>query len=90
MIRFNGVTFTARPFETVRMVGTYIGARARTILRVQQHQGGDWVDFPLPTTTDDSGDFTVYVELGSPGETSGPRRRSQSRHVSKPVIVVIS
>jgi hypothetical protein len=90
VIHVNGAVFVARPFETVRVMGTYIGARARTILRVQQHQGGDWVDFPLPTTTDDSGDFTAYVELGSPGEHRVRIVDPATNTVSESVIVVIS
>jgi len=28
---------------------------------------GKWLAFPLPTKTDQSGQFTAYVELGQPG-----------------------
>jgi hypothetical protein len=34
---------------------------------VQRREGGKWLDFPLPTKTDESGWFTAYVELGQPG-----------------------
>jgi hypothetical protein len=57
---------SARPFQTVRIQGTYRGG-ADTLLRVQRWEGGKWLDFPLPTKTDQSGKFTAYVELGGPG-----------------------
>jgi hypothetical protein len=57
---------SAKPFETVRIQGTYRGGGG-TFLRVQRWEGGKWVAFPLPTKTDKSGQFTAYVELGQPG-----------------------
>jgi hypothetical protein len=36
-------------------------------LRVQREEGGKWLDFPLPAKTDQSGQFTAYVEFGGPG-----------------------
>ena len=54
---------SARPFEAVRIQGTYDGG-AETFLRVQRWERGMWLDFPLPTKTDRSGQFTAYVELG--------------------------
>ena len=59
--------YVAEPFETVRIDGRYFGAGAGTTLRLQRQQQGDWVNFPLPTTTDRGGRFTAYVELGKPG-----------------------
>jgi hypothetical protein len=56
----------ARPFETVRIQGTYRG-EGDTFLRVQRREGGRWLDFPLPTKTDPSGRFTAFIELGQPG-----------------------
>jgi hypothetical protein len=56
----------AKPFETVQIQGTYRGG-ADTSLRVQRWEGGRWLDFPLPTVTDQAGQFTAYVELGQPG-----------------------
>ena len=40
---------------------------ADTFLRVQRWEGGKWLAFPLPTKTDQSGQFTAYVEFGQPG-----------------------
>ncbi len=88
-IQVKGEEFAAGPFETVSMAGTYVGSRARTILRIQQQQGADWVDFPLPTTTDESGNFTVHVELASPGEHQIRIVDPKSDAVSQPVTVVI-
>jgi hypothetical protein len=56
----------ARPFQTVRIEGTYRGG-AETFLRVQRWEGGEWLAFPLPTKTDSSGQFTAFIELGQPG-----------------------
>ena len=57
---------SARPFEAVRIHGTY-RAGAETFLRVQRWERGMWLSFPLPTKTDQLGQFTTYVELGRPG-----------------------
>jgi hypothetical protein len=65
-IRLEDLAGSARPFQTVRIQGTYRGG-AGTFLRVQRWEGGKWLAFPLPTKTDQSGRFTAYVELGQPG-----------------------
>jgi hypothetical protein len=65
-IQLEDLADSARPFQTVRIQGTYRGG-AGTFLRVQRWEGGEWLDFPLPTKTDQSGRFTAYVELGQPG-----------------------
>ena len=57
---------SAQPFQAVRIQGTYRGG-ADTFLWVQRWEGGNWVTFPVPTKTDQSGQFTAYVELGQPG-----------------------
>jgi serine/threonine protein kinase len=56
----------AKPFQTVQIQGVYRGG-ADTSLRVQRWEAGQWLDFPLPTVTDQAGQFTAYVELGQPG-----------------------
>jgi hypothetical protein len=61
------VLLDAQPFETARLVGTYIGSNGPATLRVQHHRRAGWVNFPLPVTTDPAGHFTAYVELGRPG-----------------------
>lgn len=65
-IQVEDVPDSARPFETVRIQGTYRGG-ADTFLRVQRWEGGEWLAFPIPTKTDQSGQFTAHVELGQPG-----------------------
>jgi hypothetical protein len=65
-IQVEDVVDSARPFEAVRIQGTYRGG-ADTFLRVQRWEGGKWLDFPLPTKTDQSGQFTTHVELWQPG-----------------------
>ena len=65
-IQLEDLANTAKPFETVRIHGTYRGG-ADTFLQVQRLEGGQWLAFPLPTKTDRSGQFTAYVEFGQPG-----------------------
>jgi len=65
-IQLEDLPDSARPFQTVRIQGTYHGG-GDTFLRVQRWEGGKWLAFPLPTKTDQSGRFTAYVELGQPG-----------------------
>ena len=67
---------SAKPFETVPIQGTYRGG-ADTILRVQRWESGRWLAFPVPTKTDQSGQFTAYVELGRLG--SSPASHAGSR-----------
>jgi hypothetical protein len=57
---------SARPFQTVEIQGTYRGG-ANIILRVQRWEEGQWLTLPLPTTTDQSGQFSAYVDFGQPG-----------------------
>jgi hypothetical protein len=65
-IQVKGLDASARPFQTVRIEGTYPSG-ADTYLRVQRWDEGEWLAFPIPTRTDESGQFTAYVELGQPG-----------------------
>ena len=65
-IQVEKVVDSARPFQTVRIQGTYRGG-ANTILRVQRWEAGKWVSSPIPTKTDQSGQFTTHVEFGPPG-----------------------
>jgi hypothetical protein len=65
-IQLEDLADSAKPFQTVRIQGTYRGG-GDTFLRVQRWEGGKWLDFPLPTKTNESGRFTAYVELGQPG-----------------------
>lgn len=58
---------SAKPFQTVRYQGTYLGG-ADTILHVQRWDGAKWEAFPIPAKTDQSGQFTAFVELGKPGQ----------------------
>jgi hypothetical protein len=65
-IQLEDLADSARPFQTVRIQGTYRGG-AGTFLQVQRWEGDKWLAFPLPTKTDQSGRFTAHVELGQPG-----------------------
>jgi hypothetical protein len=65
-IQVEKVVDSARPFQTVRIQGTYRGG-ANTVLRVQRWEAGKWVSSPVPTKTDQSGQFTTHVELDQLG-----------------------
>jgi hypothetical protein len=65
-IQFLDLPKSAKPFETVRIKGTYRGG-AETFLRVERWEDGKWLAFPVPTKTDQSGKFTAYVEFSQPG-----------------------
>jgi hypothetical protein len=88
-IQIKGPSFAGRPFETVPMEGTYTGSAPRTLLRVQQRQDGAWVDFPLPTATDENGNFSVHVEFGTTGEHQIRVVDPKAGTVSDTTIVVI-
>ena len=79
---------SAMPFEAVRIQGTYPG-RPKTFLRVQRLERGQWLDFPLPTKTDQSGQFTTYVELERPGRYWLRVVDPGSAVTSKPFVLVI-
>ena len=79
---------SAKPFQTVRIQGTYPGG-ADTFVRVQRWEAGKWLDFPVPTKTDQSGQFTAYVELGQPGRYRLRVLAPDSGVTSKTVVLVI-
>jgi hypothetical protein len=79
---------SARPFQAIRIQGTYHGG-AETFLRVQRWEGGKWLDFPLPTKTDQSGQFTAHVELGQPGRYRLRVLDPDSGLTSTPFVLVI-
>ena len=79
--------YSAKPFETVPIQGTYGGA-ADTFLRIERWEGGKWVAFPILTKTDRSGEFTAYVELG-PGRYRLRVVDPDSGVASEPFVLVI-
>ena len=87
-IQVEDLAASAGPFQTVPESGTYRGG-ANILLRVQRSEGGQWVDFPLPTKTDQSGRFTAYVELGQPGRYRLRVLDPDSGVTSKPFLLVI-
>jgi hypothetical protein len=87
-IQLEDVAESARPFETVRVQGTYRGG-ADTFLRLQRWEGGQWLDFPLPTKTDQSGHFITHVELGQPGRYQLRVLDPDAGVTSKPFVLVI-
>ena len=87
-IQIKDVAASARPFETVRIRGSYPDG-ADTLLRVQRWEDGKWLAFPLPTKTDKSGQFTAYVELGQPGRYRLRLLDPSTGLTSKPFVLVI-
>ena len=79
---------SAKPFQPVRIQGTYHGG-ADTFLRVERWEGGMWVAFPVPTKTDQSGQFTAYVELARPARYRLRVLDPESGVKSKPFVLVI-
>jgi serine/threonine protein kinase len=79
---------SAKPFQTVRIQGTYRGG-GDTALRVEREEGGQWLAFPLPTKTDQSGEFTAYVEVGQPGLYQVRVVDPDSNLTSEPSVLVI-
>jgi hypothetical protein len=87
-IQLEDLADSAKPFQTVRIQGTYRGG-GDTFLRVQRWEGGKWLDFPLPTKTNESGRFTAYVELGQPGRYPLRVLDPDSGVTSKMLVLVI-
>jgi hypothetical protein len=87
-IQLEDLAASARPFEAVRIQGRYRGG-AGTFLRVQRWEGGRWLDFPLPTKTDQSGRFITQAEFGQPGRFRLRVLDPDSGVTSKPFVVVI-
>lgn len=78
----------AKPFETVPIRGVYRGG-ADTLLRVQRWESGRWMAFPLPTMTDQAGQFTAYVELGRLGRHQLRLLDPDTGVTSKTMVLVI-
>jgi serine/threonine protein kinase len=87
-IQLENSASAAKPFQTVRIQGKYRGG-ADTPLRVQRLEGGQWRAFPLHTTTDQSGQFTAYVEFGRPGLYQLRVHDPDSDLTSKPSVLVV-
>ena len=87
-IKLENSADSAKPFQTVQIQGTYRGG-ADASLRVQRWEGGQWLAFPLPAKTDQSGQFTAYVELGEPGRYRLRVLDPDSGVTSNPSVVVI-
>jgi len=86
-IQLEQLAYSAGPFETVRIRGRYRGGED-TFLQVQRREEGKWLAFPLPTKTDQSGEFTAHVEL-RPGRYRLRLLDPDSGVTSKTFVVVI-
>jgi hypothetical protein len=87
-IQVEKVVDSAKPLQAVRIQGTYSGG-ANTILRVQRWEAGKWVLFPIPTKTDQSGQFTTHVQLDQPGSYRLRVFDPGSGVASQPFVLVI-
>jgi hypothetical protein len=87
-IQVEHIAHSARPFEAVRIQGTYRGG-ADTFLRVQRWEQGKWLAFPVPTKTDHAGQFTAHVEFEQPGAYRLRLLDPGSGATSKPFVLVI-
>jgi hypothetical protein len=88
-IQLEDLAESARPFQTVRIEGTYRGG-PDTLLQVQRWEGGEWLAFPLPAKTDQAGQFTAYVEFGQPGRYRLRLLDPDSGVTSKTFVLVIT
>jgi hypothetical protein len=79
---------SAKPFQTVRYQGTYSGG-ADTLLQVQRWDGSKWEAFPMPAKTDQSGQFTAFVELGQAGQYRLRVVDPNTGVTSKPFVLMI-
>jgi hypothetical protein len=87
-IQLEDLSDSARPSEAIRIQGVYHGG-AGTFLRVQRWEGGEWLDFPLPTKTDESGQFITQAEFGQAGRYQLRVLDPDSGVTSKTFLVVI-
>ena len=88
-IQLKDLALSAQPFKAVGIQGTYNGG-ADTFLRVERWEGGKWLTLPLPTKTDQSGQFTTYVEFGQPGDYRLRVRDTNTGVTSKIFVLVIN
>jgi hypothetical protein len=87
-IQLEDLAASASPFEPVRIQGMYHGG-AGTFLRVQRWEEGEWLDFPLPTKTDESGRFITQADFAQPGRYRLRVLDPDSGVTSKTFVVVI-
>jgi hypothetical protein len=88
-IQLEDLPDSARPFQTVRIEGTYHGGPDR-FLQTQRREGGEWLAFPLPAKTDKSGQFAAFVELGQPGRYRLRVVDTDSGVTSKTFVLVVT
>jgi hypothetical protein len=87
-IQLEDLADSARPFQTVRIEGTYRSGPDR-FLQVQRWEGGEWLAFPYPAKTNKSGHFTAFVEPGQPGRYRIRLLDPDSGAMSKTFVLVI-
>jgi hypothetical protein len=90
-IRLHGDSrILAKPFQTVRIRGTYHGG-PDTFVQAERREGaGRWVAFPLAAQTDRAGRFIMHVEFSAVGHHWVRVVDPKTRVVSDdPIVVVI-
>ncbi len=87
-IQLRILAHSTRPFQPVQIQGTYHGG-ANTFLRVERWEAGKWLASPIPTKTDQSGQFIAYVEFGQPGRYRLRMLDPGSGVTSQPFVLVI-
>jgi hypothetical protein len=88
-IQLEDLPDSAKPFQNVRIKGTYRGG-PDTFLQVERWEGGKWIASPVPTKTDQSGHFTAYVEFEQPGRYQLRVVDPDSGVTSKTFVLVIT
>lgn len=80
---------SAKPFQTVRIRGTYHGG-PDTFVQAERREGaGRWLAFPLPAKTDRVGRFITHLEFSSVGHHWVRVVDPKTRVVSEPIVVII-
>jgi hypothetical protein len=87
-IQLENSALSTKPFQVVQVRGTYPGGADR-FLRAQRWEDGKWISFPLPAKTDQSGRFTIYVELARSGRYQLRAVDPASGLTSNPTVVLV-
>ena len=78
-----------KPFQTVRIRGTYDGGPDIFVQAERREGAGRWVAFPLAAKTDRVGRFIMHVELSAVGHHWVRVVDPRTRVVSKGFVVVV-
>ena len=59
------------------------------MVRVERWKSGKWLAFPIPARTDQSGQFSAYVDLGQPSRYRLRVQDLDSGVKSEPFVLVV-